>query len=79
MSENNQEHSIFHENLSFQIEQKFAFTAKNLIVYFEILKDNGVITEEVFQNVRKRIFDHCGNSWREIKNMLDKLEVDIKK
>jgi hypothetical protein len=70
--------SKFHEYVCFHVEQKFTNTAKNLIIYFEILMERGIITKEEFTDIKRRIFDYTKNGQREMIEILNKLEIGLK-
>lgn len=69
---------LLHKYVCFHVEQKFTNIAKNLIIYFEMLMERGIITKDEFSDARKRIFDYTNNSKREMIEILEKLDISLK-
>lgn len=69
---------LLNKYVCFHVEQKFTNIAKNLIIYFEIMKEKGIITEDEFKEIRRRIFDYTKNGQREMVEILEKLEINLK-
>jgi TPP-dependent pyruvate/acetoin dehydrogenase alpha subunit len=63
----------FFDYLSFQMEQKYKVISLGYLnILADSLKENGIITPEKFQIIRKRVLDTMNDSIRESKTSMDK-------
>lgn len=65
--------------LSFQVSRKVTSLYKSFLFILEDLQDSGYnISDSVFQRYRKRVLDNGNDSIREIEELLEKLDIDLK-
>ena len=65
--------------LSFQVNRKVTSLYKSFLFILEDLQDSGYnISDSVFQRHRKRVLDNGNDAIREIEELLEKLDINLK-
>tara|TARA_R110000796_G_C14555574_1_gene434307 strand:- start:2834 stop:3058 length:225 start_codon:yes stop_codon:yes gene_type:complete len=68
-----------HQFVSFQFDRKVTSLYKSFLCILDELRDGQYnISEEVLKGYRKRILDSGNDARREIEEILEKIEVEIK-
>lgn len=73
---NNQNHNDF---LVFQIKRGLFYIMKNYLNTLEEFKEDNLISQEYFDKARKRILSDTNNKLREIEEIIQDLNIELKK
>lgn len=66
------------EALSFQIRRKLIDNTKYFLIQLELLKEDYLIQEENFKELRKKSLDNMNYAIREIDELIEKLDIKLK-
>ena len=66
------------EFIKFQNRRKILNLSKNFLFLIEdIQAESGVISDETFQRMRKRVLDHGNDTIRELEETLDTVKINF--
>lgn len=64
--------------MSFQIRRKLTDNTKFFLIQLELLKEDYLIQEENFKELRKKSLDNMNYAIREIDELIEKLDIKLK-